>query len=123
MASTGTASPISAQDAKDLLNKFITEHTKLQVLLRTSNNNCSGLHGILGAASPTLLVAKPGDSPGAPFLSFTPGAAASFAYAAGRAIPDTTLPQDIRFTSGLVLIYPDSSQVYLLEIAEAENDS
>jgi hypothetical protein len=117
MPSSGTASDISPQDANDLLSKFITESTKLQVVFRTSNNISAGLHGILGAASPTMLVAKPNNLPDAPFLVFTPGTAVGFRYAAGRAIPDAPLPPGFRITSGLVLTYPDSSQIYLLELA------
>jgi hypothetical protein len=119
MPSSGTASDISPQDAGDLLSKFITESTKLQVVFLTSNNIISaGLHGILRAASPTTLVVKPDNSPDAPFLTFSLGAAVGFRYAAGRAIPEVPLPPNLRITSGLVLTYPHSSQIYSLELAD-----
>lgn len=122
MPSSGTASDISPQDARDLLSKFITESTKLQVVFRTSNNISAGLHGVLGAASTTMLIVKPDNSPDAPFLAFMPGAAVGFRYAAGSTIPDAPLPPGLRFTSGLVLIYSVSSQVYLLELVETKGE-
>jgi hypothetical protein len=116
MSSPGTASDISPQEAADLLHKLITESTKLQVTFRGSNGVSAGLVGVIGMGAPDLVVAKPDTAPDdAPFVSFKPGLATVFKYAAGLAIPD--LPNSPRFSSALALIYPDDSQIALMEFA------
>jgi hypothetical protein len=118
MPLSGTASDISAQDAKDLLTKLIEESTKLQAIFRGPNGIAFGLTGFLKPSSKVQLMVKPDLSPGAPFLAFTPGLAVGFKYAAGRAISDLPVPTSALFSAALTLIYPDSSQVYLLELAQ-----
>jgi len=120
MRSSGTGSDISAQDAKDLLSKLITESTKVQVMFRALHEVSAGLQGILGLAASDLIVVKPDLAPDAPFLSFKPNQAVAFKYAAGHAIPEPTLPDVPRFTGALMLIYPDGSQIALFEIEEMD---
>jgi hypothetical protein len=116
MPSSGTGSEIPRDDARDLLSKLMTEATKVQALFRGRGGVSAGLTGILGRATAELLVVKPDLAPDAPFLAFNPNDAQSFMYAAGRAIPEPTLPDAPRFRSALMVIYPDGSQIALFEI-------
>jgi hypothetical protein len=117
MSSEGTATDISSEDAAMLLHKLIAESTKLQAWLRSANGSMAGVHGTLGRSSATQLVVKPDASPDAPFIAFDLAGAERFRYAAGRAIPDVPRPPGVRFASTLSLIYTDSSQIILMELA------
>jgi len=119
MPSFGTGSDISLPDANLILNKFIKESTRLRLLFIGNVNAFScGLAGVLRAHSATLLVITPEGVTGPTFFTFNPATASGFKYASGRALPGLPLPVDEKFESDLAFIYPDSSQVHLLEIAE-----
>ena len=117
MPSSGTGSDISTQGAKDLLSKYITESTKLKAVFSGRGGVAAGLTGFLKPSSNVQLIVTPDLSPDAPFLTFTPSDAQSFKYAAGRAVPEPTLPDVPRFPAALMVIYSDGSQIMLLEIA------
>jgi hypothetical protein len=118
MPSSGTGSDISLQEAKDLLSKYIEESTKLQAVFDGRGGVTAGLTGFLKPSSNVQLKVTPDPSPDAPFLTFAPSLAESFKYAAGRAVPNPTLPEAPRFPAALVIVYPDGSQIALFEIEE-----
>ena len=121
MASSGTGSPISAQDAVDLLHKFITESTKLQAVFIGRGSISAGVNGILRRAPGNRFGVKRGESPDEPFLIFDPSQATSFNFADRRAFPDLPIDPTLpKFDCSLILIYPDQSQIMLLEFENPE---
>lgn len=118
MSSPGTGADISPEDARDLLQKMISESTRVQGVSRGTNSITAGVIGVLVAGPDGTLMVKPGSELADPFLIFDPRLATSFKYGDRRAFPPTTpLPGAPIFDSALSLIYPDQSIVVLFEIA------
>jgi hypothetical protein len=117
MPSPIIASDISREDAKDILSKYITESTKLQVVLRTASGSSAALAGRLFRAAPPTLIVKSDNAPDV--FSFNPDAARGFKFAAehGSDVPDPLAAG--HFSSSLHLIYPDS-MICLLEFTQGQ---
>jgi len=110
-------SDVSRQEASDLLNKLVTEKTKVQAIFAGIGSLGAGLIGfIFSFADGTVLIKSDFESDG-PFLRFDPGAAASFKYGDVRAMPDSRVTvESLKVASALAFIFPDMTYVSLFEI-------
>jgi hypothetical protein len=113
----GSGSDISRQEASDLLNKLVTEKTKVQAVFVGISSLGAGLIGFLFASRDGTVVVKSNLEVDGPFLRFDPRPAVSFKYGDTRALPDARVTsQSLSVASALVLIYPDKTLVSLFEI-------
>ena len=110
-------SDISRQEASDLLNKFVTEKTKVQAVFVGISSLGAGLIGLLYAFEDGTVVVKNNLEVDGPFLRFDPGAAVSFRYGDNRALPNAKVTsRSLSVPSALAFIYPDQTLVSLSEI-------
>jgi hypothetical protein len=116
MASPG-GSVISREEANDLLNKLVTEKTKVQAIFAGISSLGAGLIGFLFPCGDGTIVVR-GDLEGdGPFLCFDPRAAVFFKYGDTRALPGAKVTsQSLRVASALAFIYPDKTLISLFEI-------
>jgi hypothetical protein len=124
MPSPGAGSDISPQDARDLLNKWMNESTKVQGLLVASNGFRAQVLGTVfpfpnGAVS-VVLDRKP---PLTTFFEFKPGLAAQLRYGDDRAFP-AGLTEEVAgaptLSSTLTFTFSDGSVVALFEVVDWE---
>jgi hypothetical protein len=117
---SGIGSPISAQDATDLLHKLMTESIKVQAAFIGRGAISTGVIGFVEPAPRGLIGVTP--RTGAvddPFLIFDPLQATDFRYGDVRSFPDISpFFGGPKLTSALCFIYPDGVQVVLFEIAQ-----
>lgn len=120
MSSEGTGSPISAQDALDLLHKLITELTKVQAVFTAAEGRVrTSLSGrITLAPDDTLWVMYDNDRPMEPFFAFDPDLAIVRKYGDFRSMLDGGEgPFDLRFRSVLGFVFKDGSTLALFEFS------
>jgi hypothetical protein len=123
MSSQGTGADISAQDANDLLHKLITESTKVQAAFAGVIPGLAFiLSGVLKVSPDKGLVwVTADDELTGSHISFDPAQAVSRKYGDLRAFPQTTEAAQAagapHFTSALVFVFGDTSQLSLFEIA------
>jgi hypothetical protein len=122
MASSGTGFKMSPQDARDLLKKWMTESTKIQGLLVTSNGfRASTLGTLIPSADGGVAVVLDRKPPLTTFLEFKLSRAEQFKYGDTRAFPPGAIPEvggDPTLLSGLTIVFPDGSLVALFEVPE-----
>lgn len=117
MASSGTSSPISRQDARDLLHKLITESTKVQLVLSSTWGTSAVIAGRLAAFREGKLCVRDGDEQRSPLVMFDFANAASFTYGDNRAFSGETVAGGPFLSSALTLVFPDGLTLTLFEIA------
>ncbi len=118
MFSPTGGSEISRQEANDLLNKLVTEKTKVQAIFAGISSLGAGLIGFPFSPGDGLVLVKSDLEPDGPFLCFNPGAATSFRYGDNRSLPDAKVTsQSLRIESALAFIFPDKTLISLFEIA------
>ena len=103
MSSEGTGSPISQQDAIDLLHKLMTESTKVQgVFISSVGRVRASMTGVIRVApDDTFWVVEPGRVRG-PMLAFDPTHSVVRKYGDERALLDGgETPFGFRFRSSL----------------------
>ena len=114
MASEGTGSEISPQEAADLLHRLITESIKVQAVF-TSGMVITTVNGLIRLGPSDTVCVAHGKDPGTPMLVFAPSSAVSRRYGDDRAF--SQIPAGPRLSSALVFVMPDKSQVAIFEIA------
>jgi hypothetical protein len=120
MASSGTGVKMSPQDARDLLNKWMTESTKIQGLLVTSNGfKASTLGTLIPCPDGGVAIVLDRKPPLTTFFEFKPGRAEQFKYGDTRAFPPGAMPEvggAPTLLSGLTIVFSDGSLVALFEV-------
>ena len=118
MASSGTGSDISRQDAIDLLHKLITESIKVQAIFRGRGGVTSTIQGTLSSPQSGLVLVSERRSPDDATLCFGLEDVKLFKYGDNRAFPASTgIAGTPALSSALCFVYPDGAQVVLFEIA------
>ena len=118
MSSQGTGTDISAQDANDLLQKLITESTKVQAMFVGRGSVTAAIQGFVSWQPGDIVQITERLSITSPSLAFGLKDVAAFKYGDNRAFPGASpLPGTPRLSSALCFVYPDGSQVALFEIA------
>jgi hypothetical protein len=123
MPSPGTGADISAQDANDLLHKLITESTKVQAAFAGVIPGLAfSLSGVLKVSPDKGLVWVTAGGLTGPHFSFDPSQATLRKYGDLRAFPQTSDADRAagapRFTSALVFVFGDTSQLSLFAIED-----
>jgi hypothetical protein len=118
MSSQGTGSPITQEEANDLLHKLITESTKVQAVFVSGSGVTATVPGLLKRRPEGDFVVFEREEPGTPMFIFNPSLATSLRYGDNRAFSSRPPTASLRFTSALIFVLPDGSQVALFEIAE-----
>jgi hypothetical protein len=118
MPSSGTASPISREQANDLLHKLITESIKVRAAFVGRGKVTATLEGTVKTAPGAVIAVSEGNSPTDPIFCFGLEDVRSFMYGDNRAFSGTfAIPGTPKLTSALIFVYPDDTQVILFEIA------
>jgi hypothetical protein len=118
MSSQGTGSPITQEEANDLLHKLITESTKVQAVFVSGSGVTATVPGRLKSRPEGNFAVFEREEPGTPMFIFNPSFATSRRYGDNRAFSNPPPNASPRFTSALIFILPDGSQVALFAIAE-----
>ena len=121
MSSEGTGSPISQQDAMDLLHKLITESTKVMALFTSTEGRVrASLEGIIRLGPDgTLWVVEQADKIG-PMICFDPSLFVVRKYGDARSMSDKgDTPFGMRFRSALSFVFEGGSTLALFEVADS----
>jgi len=121
MSSPGTGADITALEAHDLLNKWMTESTKVQAALSTPLGLVACVMGVLLPLPGGIVgVAASPLPPLTTFVGFNPALAVRRKYGDTRAFPaDKTrdVPGAPKLLSALNFVFADDSQITLFEVA------
>ena len=120
MSSEGVGSPISEQDAMDLLHKLITESTKVVALFTSTEGRVrASLEGIIRLAPDgTCWVVEQPDKRG-PMICFDPALFVIRKYGDSRLMSDGgDTPFGLRFRSALTFAFEGGSTLALFELAD-----
>ena len=118
MASSGTGSDISREDAVKLLHKLITESIKVQAIFRGRGGTGATVQGTVSSPEAGVILVSERRRPDDDTLFFGLTDVATFKYGDTRAFPASTGTAGTpTLTSALCFIYPDGSQIVLFEIA------
>jgi len=122
MSSPGAGADISPQEAYDLLNKWMTESTKVQGFLVTANGcRASVLGTVIPLPEGGIGVVLDRNPPLTTFFEFKPGLAARLKYGDARIFPTdqiSEIPGAPTLSSSLGFVFPDDSVVTLFEIVD-----
>lgn len=120
MSSKGTAADISAQEANDLLQKLITESTRVKAVFVGRGLVGAIVHGFVSRRSDDVIWVTESLPPVAADNSIRFGLrdVAMFKYGDSRAFPDApSMPDTPALSSALLFVYPDGAQLGLFEMA------
>jgi len=117
MASSGTASPISRDDAVSLLQKFITESTRVQVMFVGRGGVNLALQGTVSFPQEGTVLVSMRREPTDASLVFGLKDVSKFLYGDNRAFPGSSgIPGTPHLSSALCFVYPDGAQIAIFEI-------
>ncbi len=120
MSSEGVGSPISQQDAIDLLHKLITESTKVVALFTSTEGRVrASLEGVISCAPDgTFWVVEQADKRG-PMICFDPSLFVIRKYGDARLMTDGgDTSFGMRFRSALTFAFEGGSTLALFEVAD-----
>ncbi len=123
MSSEGSGSPISAQDAIDLLHKLMMESTKvLAVFTSTVGKVRASVEGVIRSAPNATFWVVELDRVRGPMIAFDPTSFVIRKYGDERSMLDKgETPFGIRFRSLLTFVFEDGSKLAIFEFAEESN--
>jgi hypothetical protein len=121
MSPEGTGSPISAQDAVDLLQKLMMESTKVFALFTATVGRVrASVEGVIRAAPDETFWVIDEDRPRPAMIAFDPALFVVRKYGDERAMLDAgDTPFGVSFHSQLSFVFEDGSTLTVLEFAEA----
>jgi hypothetical protein len=126
MSSEGTGSPISVDEAIDLLQKFSTESTRVQVIFTGSVAGIrSAVIGVVRRSfDDSIWVMEDPDAVGSSFVGFDPSVSILRRYGDDRSMLDRGgPPSGFRFKSMLTFGFRDGSTISLFEFADTTDGS